>query len=99
MIAGGGWASCLGMARWSWSATARSSRPARSAPHIPGGWGRGAGWNAPGSMPDEPSSSASSFCLPATHEDLIVNEGGAAATTRAILDVVSSVRSPRRLVS
>jgi pimeloyl-ACP methyl ester carboxylesterase len=35
----------------------------------------------------------------ATHEDLIANEEDAAATTRAILDVVSSVRSPRRLVS
>jgi pimeloyl-ACP methyl ester carboxylesterase len=34
----------------------------------------------------------------ATHEDLIGNEEGAAATTQAILDVVSSVRSPRRLV-
>jgi pimeloyl-ACP methyl ester carboxylesterase len=34
----------------------------------------------------------------ATHEDLIGNEEGAAATTQAILDVVASVRSPRRLV-
>jgi pimeloyl-ACP methyl ester carboxylesterase len=34
----------------------------------------------------------------ATHEDLITNEEDAAATTQAILDVVSSVRSPRRLV-
>jgi pimeloyl-ACP methyl ester carboxylesterase len=34
----------------------------------------------------------------ATHEDLIVNEEDAAATTQAILDVVSAVRSPRRLV-
>jgi pimeloyl-ACP methyl ester carboxylesterase len=34
----------------------------------------------------------------ATHEDLIGNEEDAAATTQAILDVVSSVRSPRRLV-
>jgi pimeloyl-ACP methyl ester carboxylesterase len=34
----------------------------------------------------------------ATHEDLIANEEDAAATTQAILDVVSSVRSPRRLV-
>ena len=34
----------------------------------------------------------------ATHEDLIVNEDDAAATTQAILDVVSSVRSPERLV-
>jgi hypothetical protein len=34
-----------------------------------------------------------------THEDLIADEDGAAATTQAILDVVSSVRSPRRLVS
>ena len=34
----------------------------------------------------------------ATHEDLIVNEQDAAATTQAILDVVSSVRSPGRLV-
>jgi hypothetical protein len=32
-----------------------------------------------------------------THEDLIADEDGAAATTQAILDVVSSVRSPRRL--
>ena len=35
----------------------------------------------------------------ATHEDLITDEEDAAATTQAILDVVSSVRSPRRLVS
>jgi pimeloyl-ACP methyl ester carboxylesterase len=35
----------------------------------------------------------------ATHEDLIGNEEDAAATTQAILDVVASVRSPRRLVS
>jgi pimeloyl-ACP methyl ester carboxylesterase len=35
----------------------------------------------------------------ATHEDLIANQEDAAATTQAILDVVSSVRSPRRLVS
>jgi pimeloyl-ACP methyl ester carboxylesterase len=34
----------------------------------------------------------------ATHEDLIGNEEDAAATTQAILDVVSSVRSPRRLI-
>jgi pimeloyl-ACP methyl ester carboxylesterase len=34
----------------------------------------------------------------ATHEDLIANEEDAAATTQAILDVVSSVRSQRRLV-
>ena len=34
----------------------------------------------------------------ATHEDLIANEEDAAATTQAILDVVASVRSPRRLV-
>jgi pimeloyl-ACP methyl ester carboxylesterase len=34
----------------------------------------------------------------ATHEDLIANEDHAAATTQAILDVVASVRSPRRLV-
>jgi len=35
----------------------------------------------------------------ATHEDLIANQEDAAATTQAILDVVSSVRSPRRLAS
>jgi pimeloyl-ACP methyl ester carboxylesterase len=34
----------------------------------------------------------------ATHEALIADEQGAAATTRAILDVVSSVRSPGPLV-
>jgi uncharacterized protein (DUF1786 family) len=34
----------------------------------------------------------------ATHEDLIANEEDAATTTQAILDVVSSVRSQRRLV-
>jgi pimeloyl-ACP methyl ester carboxylesterase len=34
----------------------------------------------------------------ATHEDLVANEEDAAATTQAILDVVASVRSPRRLV-
>jgi pimeloyl-ACP methyl ester carboxylesterase len=34
----------------------------------------------------------------ATHEDLIANQQDAAATTQAILDVVASVRSPRRLV-
>jgi hypothetical protein len=33
----------------------------------------------------------------ATHEDLVANQDGAAATTQAILDVVASVRSPRRL--
>jgi pimeloyl-ACP methyl ester carboxylesterase len=33
----------------------------------------------------------------ATHESLIGDEGDAAATTQAILDVVASVRSPRRL--
>ena len=33
----------------------------------------------------------------ATHEELISNEEDAAATTQAILDVVASVRSPRRL--
>jgi pimeloyl-ACP methyl ester carboxylesterase len=33
----------------------------------------------------------------ATHEDLVTNEEDAAATTQAILDVVSSVRNPRRL--
>jgi hypothetical protein len=35
----------------------------------------------------------------AIHEDLVVNEEDAAATTQAILDVVAAVRSPRRLVS
>ena len=35
----------------------------------------------------------------ATHEDLIGNQEDAAATTQAILDVVSSVRSQGRLVS
>jgi hypothetical protein len=34
----------------------------------------------------------------ATHEDLVANEEDAAATTQAILEVVSSVRSPGRLV-
>jgi pimeloyl-ACP methyl ester carboxylesterase len=34
----------------------------------------------------------------ATHEDLIANQEDAAATSQAILDVVSSVRSPERLV-
>jgi hypothetical protein len=33
----------------------------------------------------------------ATHEDLVGNEEDAAATTQAILDVVASVRNPRRL--
>src|SRR5215217_369746 len=33
----------------------------------------------------------------ATHEDLIANQEHAAATTQAILDVVASVRNPRRL--
>jgi pimeloyl-ACP methyl ester carboxylesterase len=35
----------------------------------------------------------------ATHEDLIANQDDAAATTQAILEVVSSVRSQERLVS
>jgi hypothetical protein len=35
----------------------------------------------------------------ATHQDLITDEEDAAATTQAILDVVSAVRDPRRLVS
>jgi pimeloyl-ACP methyl ester carboxylesterase len=34
----------------------------------------------------------------ATHEDLVANQEDAAATTQAILDVVASVQSPRRLV-
>jgi len=34
----------------------------------------------------------------ASHEDLVANQEDAAATTQAILDVVASVRSPRRLV-
>jgi hypothetical protein len=34
----------------------------------------------------------------ATHEDLITEQEDAAATTQAILDVVSSVRSSNRLV-
>jgi hypothetical protein len=34
----------------------------------------------------------------AIHEDLITNEEDAAATTQAILDVVSAVRSSTRLV-
>jgi pimeloyl-ACP methyl ester carboxylesterase len=34
----------------------------------------------------------------ATHEDLVTNKEDAAATTQAILDVVASVRGPRRLV-
>ena len=34
----------------------------------------------------------------ATHEDLIADQEDAAATTQAILDVVSAVRNPRRLV-
>jgi hypothetical protein len=33
----------------------------------------------------------------AAHEDLIANQADAAATTQAILDVVASVRSQRRL--
>jgi hypothetical protein len=33
----------------------------------------------------------------ASHEDLVVNQDDAAATTQAILDVVASVRNPRRL--
>jgi hypothetical protein len=35
----------------------------------------------------------------AAHEDLVTDEEDAAATTQAILDVVASVRGPRRLVS
>ncbi|HWD43085.1 MAG TPA: alpha/beta hydrolase [Actinomycetota bacterium] len=34
----------------------------------------------------------------ATHQDLVANQEDAAATTQAILDVVASIRSPRRLV-
>jgi pimeloyl-ACP methyl ester carboxylesterase len=34
----------------------------------------------------------------ATHEDLIANQDDAATTTQAILEVVASVRSPKRLV-
>jgi hypothetical protein len=34
----------------------------------------------------------------ATHQDLIANQEDAAATTQAILDVVASVESQRRLV-
>jgi hypothetical protein len=35
----------------------------------------------------------------ASHEDLVGNEEDAAATTQAILDVVSAVRNPRHLAS
>jgi hypothetical protein len=34
----------------------------------------------------------------AIHEDLVTDEEDAAVTTQAILDVVSAVGSPRRLV-
>ena len=44
------------------------------------------------------STNSAHHTIQAAHEDLITNQEDAAATTQAILDVVSSVRSPRRLV-
>jgi pimeloyl-ACP methyl ester carboxylesterase len=62
------------------------------------GSGHDAAWSAAQNrMATLSTNSAHRIVAGATHEDLIVNEEDAAATTQAILDVVSSVRSPSRL--
>ena len=63
------------------------------------GSGHGAAWSAAQNrMATLSTNSVHRVIDGATHEDLIGNEEDAAATTQAILDVVSSVRSQRRLV-
>jgi len=63
------------------------------------GSGHDAAWSAAQNrMPTLSTNSVHRIIDGATHEDLITDEDAAAATTQAILDVVSSVRSPRRLV-
>jgi hypothetical protein len=63
------------------------------------GSGHDAAWSAAQNrMATLSTNSAHRVIAGVTHEDLIANQEGAAATTRAILDVVSSVRSPRGLV-
>ena len=64
------------------------------------GSGHDAAWSAAQNrMATLSTNSAHRIIDGATHEDLITNQEDAAATTQAILDVVSSVRSPRRLAS
>jgi pimeloyl-ACP methyl ester carboxylesterase len=63
------------------------------------GSGHDAAWSAAQNrMARLSTNSAHRVIAGATHEDLVANQEDAAATTQAILDVVASVRSPRRLV-
>jgi pimeloyl-ACP methyl ester carboxylesterase len=63
------------------------------------GSGHDAAWSAAQNrMASLSTNSVHRIIAGATHEDLVANQEDAAATTQAILDVVSSVRSPRRLV-
>jgi pimeloyl-ACP methyl ester carboxylesterase len=63
------------------------------------GSGHDAAWSAAQNrMATLSTNSVHRIIAGAAHEDLITDEEDAAATTQAILDVVSSVRSPRRLV-
>ena len=63
------------------------------------GSGHDAAWStAQNRMATLSTNSAHRIIAGASHEDLVANEEDAAATTQAILDVVASVRSPRRLV-
>jgi pimeloyl-ACP methyl ester carboxylesterase len=62
------------------------------------GSGHDAAWStAQNHMATLSTNSAHRVIAGATHDDLVGNEEDAAATTQAILDVVASVRSPRRL--
>jgi pimeloyl-ACP methyl ester carboxylesterase len=62
------------------------------------GSGHDAAWSAAQNrMARLSTNSAHRIIDGASHEDLVANEEDAAATTQAILDVVASVRSPRRL--
>jgi pimeloyl-ACP methyl ester carboxylesterase len=64
------------------------------------GSGHDAAWStAQNRMATLSTNSVHRIIAGAAHEDLIVDEEDAAATTQAILDVVASVRSPGRLVS
>jgi pimeloyl-ACP methyl ester carboxylesterase len=63
------------------------------------GSGHDAAWSAAQNrMATLSTNSVHRIIAGATHEDLITDEEDAAATTQAILDVVSAVGSPRRLV-
>ena len=65
---------------------------------VPAGRGHDAAWSAAQNrLARLSTNSVHRSIAGATHEDLIANQDDAAAT-QAILDVVASVRSPRRLV-